>query len=193
MSKRYPFGVYVVGGDIIVDGLEGRWFGGLEGPHSALRFSRTEALEVVKLAAQLWPDQVVTVVHDAGVGAEAADLVLRAKAAIDAAVTPCGTSSCLSHATHECFWPGQTVKRCERCAARAHGVAAAMGFELVVRELFTVPANVFTGQVVEQTICGARLKDDRGELVCGLPPGHTPANSHFDPCCHNGWTEKARG
>jgi len=47
--------------------------------------TRAEVLALVRFAAELWPDQVVKVVHDAGVGAEAADLELRsAQAAIEA-------------------------------------------------------------------------------------------------------------
>lgn len=47
----------------------------------------------------------------------------------------CGTKTCNSQATHEVFWPGQTLSMCNPCKVRSEEVAAAMGFPLTVRAL----------------------------------------------------------
>lgn len=51
-------------------------------------------------------------------------------------VMKCGTTICEAPATHRFTWPGRDEQlACETCAARARGVAAAMGLHLQVLPL----------------------------------------------------------
>jgi hypothetical protein len=51
----------------------------------------------------------------------------------------CETTTCEGEAGWRFTWPGEAEKQvCVRCAARASGVAEAMGFDLEVRRLTVV-------------------------------------------------------
>lgn len=47
----------------------------------------------------------------------------------------CATQTCSDDATHRVFWPGQTVELCLCCSDRAHGLGAALGFEVAVFDM----------------------------------------------------------
>jgi hypothetical protein len=47
----------------------------------------------------------------------------------------CGTKTCRSGAVVRAFWPGQHTVFCDPCARRAAGVAAVMGFQLMMEML----------------------------------------------------------
>jgi hypothetical protein len=59
----------------------------------------------------------------------------------------CETLVCPELATVRAHWPGQTKRFCQRCADRAKGVAAAMGFELTTE---AIPG--YTPPAIERTI-----------------------------------------
>lgn len=42
----------------------------------------------------------------------------------------CDTVKCGSLADFECYWPGQTCKKCLYCTQHLGGIAEAMGFDL---------------------------------------------------------------
>jgi len=45
-------------GDIVLEGLEDRTFGGLQGPRSAIRLTNAEVRRLVRFALELWPDML---------------------------------------------------------------------------------------------------------------------------------------
>lgn len=60
-SRPPVFDLTHIDGDIIVAGHE---HARVQGPHSAVRITRAEALQFVRFAALLWPDQVTRIIGD---------------------------------------------------------------------------------------------------------------------------------